>query len=65
MAKLKPETIGKIRDVLRFDVDDRKARMMKMIEQGYDGGLSERIAEYRAAFSALEDFEEWADEQEG
>ena len=61
--ELKPETIGKILDLLRFDVDDRKDRMLRMIENGYDNGLTDRIAEYRAAYKALDNFEEWADER--
>lgn len=63
MTELKPETITKIRDLLRFDVDDRKDRLMRMIESGYDNGLSERIAEYRIAYNARDNFEDWADEQ--
>ena len=64
MAELKPETIAKIRDLLRFDVDDRKDRLMRMIESGYNNGLDERSAEYRVAYNALDNFEDWADEQE-
>ena len=63
MAELKPETIAKIRDLLRFDVDDRKDRLMRMIESGYNNGLDARIAEYRVAYNALDNFEDWADEQ--
>lgn len=62
---MKTETIAIIRDRLRFDVEDRKDRLLKMIEGGWDNGLDARIAEYRAAFNALEDFNDWADEQEG
>lgn len=62
MKTLKPETIAKIREVLNFDVNERKDRMLHLIENGYDVGLNERISEYRAAFNALEDFEDWAEE---
>ena len=65
MAELKPETIAKILDLLRFDVGDRKDRLMRIIESGFDNGLNERIAEYRVAYKALDNFEDWADEQEG
>ena len=60
---MKPETIAIIRDRLRMDVEDRKDRLLKMIEGGWDNGLDARIAEYRAAFNALDDFNDWADEQ--
>ena len=62
MDKLKPETIDKIREVLKFDVDDRKDRMLRMIEDGYDSGLDARIEEYRKAYNAYCDF---VDAQEG
>ena len=62
---MKAETIEKIHGLLKLDVDDRKDRMLKMIECGYNNGLDVRIAEYRAAFNALEDFEDWKDEQDG
>lgn len=65
MAELRPETIAKILDLLRFDVDDRKDRLMRMIESGFDDGLKERIEEYRVAYKALDNFEDWADEQGG
>lgn len=65
MTELKPETIAKIRDLLKFDVDDRKDRMLKMIECGYDNGLDIRIAEYRTAYQAYCNFDDWADELEG
>lgn len=62
MDKLKPETIAKIRELLRADVDNRKDRMIRMIEDGYDNGLDVRIEEYRTAYNAFCDFE---DAQEG
>lgn len=61
---MKPETIAKIRSLMEFDVEDRKDRLMKMIEGGFDNGLDMRIAEYRAAFNAFQDFTEWVDGQE-
>ena len=62
MGTLKPETIEKICEVLNFDDNERKDRMLHLIENGYDVGLDARIAEYRAAFNALENFEDWAEE---
>ena len=62
MDKLKPETIDKIRELLRADVDNRKDRMLSIIESGYDNGLDVRIEEYRTAYKAFCDFE---DAQEG
>ena len=62
MDKLKNETIAKIRELLRADVDNRKDRMIRMIEDGYDNGLDVRIEEYRTAYNAFCDFE---DAQEG
>ena len=62
MAELKPETIDKIRELLNLDVDNRKDRMLRMIEDGYDNGLDARIEEYRKAYNAYCDFE---DAQEG
>ena len=64
MSELKRETIAKIYDLLKQDVEDRKDRMIRMIESGFDNGLSERIAEYRVAYKALDNFEDWADEND-
>ena len=58
MAELKPETIDKIREHMNLDVDNRKDRMLRMIEDGYDNGLDARIEEYRKAYNAYCDFED-------
>lgn len=61
---MKRETKEKIKEVLRQDVNDRKDRMLHMIDNNYDIGLDVRIEEYRTALKALEDFEEWLDEED-
>ena len=61
---MKAETIAKIRELMKFDVEERRERLLKMIEDGYNGGLDSRIAEYREAFNALEDFENFVDKWE-
>ena len=61
---MKAETIAKIRELMKFDVEDRRDRLLKMIEGGYNGGLELRIAEYREAFNALGDFEDFVDKWE-
>ena len=63
-VKLKLETIKKIRVLLKEDVESKKSWLMSMIENGSDNGLKERIAEYREAYNAFDDFDNWADEQE-
>lgn len=60
---MKAETIAKIRELIKFDVEERRDRLLKMIEGGYSGGLDSRIAEYREAFNALEDFENYVERQ--
>lgn len=61
---MKPETIAKIRDLLETDVDNLKCRLLAMIESGSDVSLDWIIAEYRKAYNAHNDFDDWADEQE-
>lgn len=61
---MKPETIDKIRILLRNEVEETKNIMIRTIESGYDNGLDVRIAEYRAAYNAFEDFKDWVDDQE-
>ena len=58
---LKPETVDKIKELLQFDVDERRSRLLNMIEQGYAGGLDARIKEYQEAYNANEDFAGWID----
>lgn len=60
-----PKTINKISTLLRMDADDRRDRLLNMIEGGFKVGLDERIEEYKAAFDALNEFNEWVDEQDG
>lgn len=58
---MKKETVKIICDLMQRDVEDRRDRIMEMIDNGFDTGLNERIAEYRASLAALEDFENWKD----
>lgn len=60
---MKPETIEKIRKLLTSDNEYAKQRLLECVERGF-GGLEERVREYKAAHDALEDFEDWAEEQE-
>lgn len=62
---MKPETIKRIRSLLKMDVDDRKDRLMRIIESGSDIGLTAQIVEYRNSYNALDDFDDWVDKQEG
>lgn len=63
---MKPETLALIYEVLKHDVEDKKDRMLKAIECGYNNEdvLKNLIDKYREAFIALEDFCDWEDEQE-
>lgn len=65
---MKPETIEIIRKKLRDDVEAAKNTLLRCIElsssDGITPGVETKIKEYRAAYRALEDFEEWDDEQE-
>ena len=63
-VEMKPETINKIRVLLKEDVESKKDLLMRMIESGSDNGLKERIAEYREAHKAFDNFDDWAYEQE-
>lgn len=59
---MKPETIQRIRKLLKEEADNKRAVMMRYIE-GWHNGLDEVINEYRGAYSALNDFDDWMDEQ--
>lgn len=65
---MKPETIEFIRKKLQTSVEIEENSMMYAIQSsGVDGvspGVEERVKKYQEAYRALEDFEEWADEQE-
>ena len=62
---MKPETIQKILVLLKEDKDIKKANLMRTIEgSNSNTGIDERILEYRMAYNALDDFEDWMDEQE-
>lgn len=62
---MKPETIQKILVLLKEDVDIKKDNMMRIIEGSNSNvGLEERIREYRTAYNAKVDFEDWMDEQD-
>lgn len=64
-VELKPETINKIRVLLKEDAERKRDLMLRMIESGSDIGLKERIAEYREAHKAFDNFDDWADEHGG
>lgn len=62
---MKPETIQKILVLLKEDKDFKKDNLMRTIEgSNSNTGIDERILEYRMAYNALDDFEDWMDEQE-
>lgn len=62
---MKPETIQKILVLLKEDKDIKKADLMRTIEgTNSNTGIDERILEYRMAYNALDDFEDWMYEQE-
>ena len=64
MITMKKETVEIIRGLMKRDVEDRKDRVWHLIVNGFDQGLSERIAELRAALKAQDDFDDWADAME-
>ena len=62
---MKPETIQKILVLLKEDKDIKKADLMRTIEgTNSNTGIDERILEYRMAYNALVDFDDWMYEQE-
>lgn len=65
---MKPETIEFIRKKLQASVEIAEKSMMYAIQSsGVDGvssGVEEFVKKYQEAYWAMEDFEEWADEQE-
>ncbi len=65
---MKPETIERIREKLTADVEIARTALLRNIECSSVDGVSPlvegKIKEYKAAYKILEDFEEWAEEQE-
>ena len=62
---MKPETIQKILVLLKEDNDIKKANLMRAIEgSNSNTGIVERILEYRMAYNALDDFEDWIARQD-
>lgn len=65
---MKPETIEFIRKKLQTSVEIAEKSMMYAIQSsavdGVSPGVEEWVKKYKEAYRALEDFEEWADEQE-
>lgn len=60
---MKPETIKKIKALLEADLQVKKNGMMYAIVHE-DNTMEAKIAEFRAAYKAAEDFEDWRIEQE-
>ena len=62
---MKPETIEKIRVILRDEVAAKRLAMMLAIEGGEPHAIiDDKIAEYKKGYDALRDFYEWANENE-
>lgn len=62
---MKPETIEKIRVILRDKVAEARLAMMRAIEGGETHDIiDDKIAEYKQRYDMLRDFYEWAQENE-
>lgn len=62
---MKPETIEVIHRILQMEVSEKKDLLMRVIESGSGKvGVEPAIEAYRAVYRALDDFEDWVDEQE-
>ena len=62
---MKPETIQKILVLLKEDMECKRDTLLRTVEGVYSStAIDERIKEYKAAYNAYNDFEDWMDEQE-
>ena len=62
---MRPETIEVIHRILQMEVSEKKDVMMRAIESGIGKvGVEQAIEAYRSVYRALDDFEDWMDEQE-
>lgn len=61
---MKPETIQKILVLLKEDVQYKMDSLMRVVNSNNNTGLDERVEEYRKTKFALDDFEEWVEENE-
>ena len=62
---MKPETIEKIRVILRDEVAEARLAMMRAIEGGEPHAIiDDKIAEYKKIYDTLRDFYEWVNENE-
>ena len=62
---MKPETIQKILVSLKQEADIKRTALIRYVENAQrNDGLSERASEYRAAYNALVDFENWMESLE-
>lgn len=60
---MKPETIKIIKALLEADLQVKENDMMYAIVHEYKT-MEAKIAEFRAAYKAAEDFDDWKNEQE-
>lgn len=56
---MNPETIEAIQKLLEDDLHQKEERMMHSIVYEY-ATMDENIKEYRAAYKAADDFDDWA-----
>ena len=61
---MKPETMDKISELLKQEMLKAREDLLYAIEHDYKNDFEKRIAEYRDAYRASVDFEEWREEQE-
>ena len=62
---MKPETIQKILVLLKEDMECKRDTLLRTVEGVYSSAaIDERIKEYKAAYNAYSDFDDWMNEQE-
>lgn len=61
---MKPETMDKISELLKKEMEEAKLSLLVTIERDYKNDFEKKIAAYRDAYRAYMDFEEWREEQE-
>lgn len=62
---MKPETMDKISELLKKEMDESRESLLIAIERDYKDHFDKKIAAYRDAYKAYMEFEEWRAEQEG
>lgn len=61
---MKPETIEYIKNLLELDASWKQDHVLRAIRYDDDVCIQEKIKEYKKAYSAFDDFDDWCDKQE-